>query len=210
MQYRQDSHTEQLDAAGRVTRQQDTLIIVRPGAPQELQVVSVKGDRIPADPDEAARQAQGQETERRKHDFSLKNFVTRFTISFLGQDQFLGQPVYLLGFEPKPNQPYRDQTEKVLDQLHGRMWISQRDALILKTEATLAQPVPVAWIFARISTLDFHYELRNASSEFAPSSLQVTVEVDAPLLRIRQRQTVVISDFEPRTAIAAAKASSPR
>ena len=81
MQYRQDADTEQLDRSGHVTKQQETVMIVRPGAPHELQVVSVKGDRIPSDPDEAAREAKGQEAERRKHDFSLKNFVTRFNIT---------------------------------------------------------------------------------------------------------------------------------
>ena len=204
MEFHQVTHTEQLDASGHVTHQEDAEMIVRPGAKQEIEVVSVKGDRIPGDPDEAEAQAKGKEVERRKHNFSLKNLATRFNISLVSSENYLGQPAYVLAFEPKPDQPYADQTERVLDQLHGRMWVSKRDDVVLKTEATLAQPVEVAWIFAKITKLDFSYELRTNSNDFGPAWLQVAVDVEAPFVSIRQRQTVDMDRFEPRSRMAAA------
>jgi hypothetical protein len=204
MQYEQTNRTQQLDAKNQITRQEEERLIVRPGAPQEIQVVDVKGDHLPSDPDEAMQQAKGREMERRKHDFSLKILVTRFNITLAGTGNYLGQPAYILAFEPRPGQPYRDQTEKVLNQLHGQMWVSARDYVIFKTEATLVRPVQVAWIFARIGTLDFHYELRGATSDFGPAWLQIAVEVDAPFIAIRQRQTVDMTHFEPRGKLAGA------
>jgi hypothetical protein len=204
MQYEQTNLTQQLDAKNQVTRQEEERLIVRPGAPQEIQVVDVKGDHLPSDPDEAMQQAKGKEMERRKHDFSLRILITRFNIALAGTGNYLGQPAYILAFEPRPGQPYRDQTEKVLNQLHGQMWVSTRDYVILKTEATLVRPVSVAWIFARISTLDFHYELRSATSDFGPAWLQFAVEVDAPFIVIRQRQTVDMTHFERRGKLVSA------
>jgi hypothetical protein len=205
MQYEQSNHTEELDAKGTVSKEQDLHLLVRPGAPQEIQVLSIRGDNLPSDPDEAMQKAKGQEIERRQHNFSLKNLVARFNIAYAGTTDYLGQKAYLLTFEPKPNQPYHDQTEKVLDQLHGRMWVSAKDDVVLQTDATLTQPVPVAWIFARISALHFHYELRSTSSDFGPAFLQVGVEVNAPLIDIRQRQTVDMTHFESRGKLASAK-----
>ena len=197
MQYRETIHGEQLDAHGDVTQRQDTQMIVQPGASEPFKVISVRGDRIPADPDEAVRQAKGQETDRRKHDFSLRVLAARFNISYVGLGSSLGVPAYILSFEPKPNQPYRDQTEKVLNQLHGRLWIDPRTDVVLQTEATLVQPVTVAWIFAKITRLDFKYQMRSTASIFGPSGLQVSVEVSTPLWSVRQRQTIDLTDFTP-------------
>jgi len=202
MQYQQFTHTEELNANGQATKHQDLLVIVKPGATQEINVVSVKGDNLPSDPDEAAQQAKGQEIERRKHNFSLKNLVARFTISYAGTEDYMGEKAYVLAFEPKPHQPYADQTEKVLNQLHGTLLISAKDDVVLRTEATLVHPVAVAWIFARIKTLDFHYELRTTTNPFGPAWLQVFVQVEAPLLTVRQRQTVEMNQFEPRGKLA--------
>ncbi len=197
MQYREAIHSDQLDAQGGVTHQQDTQMIVQPGAHEPFHVLSVRGDRIPGDPDEAVRQAKGQETERRKHDFSLRILAARFQIANAGIGTCLGAPAYLLSFEPKPNQPFRDQTEKVLNQLHGRIWVDPRTNVVLRIEATLAHPVTVAWIFAKITRLDFQYEMRSLTNLYGPSHLQVFVEVATPIWSVRQRQSVDLTDFQP-------------
>ncbi len=199
MEYHEILRTEQLDDTGRVTRQQELRMIVRPGAAQELQVLSEKGDNLPTNPDEAALQARGKEAQKSKINFALKDMANRFNISLAGTGLLRGQSVYVVAFEPKPNEPYRDQTEKVLNHLHGRMWISARDYSVLKTEATLAEPVEIAWIFAQISDLDFHYELENTSGAMGPAQLQVSVKVNAVFMTIRQRMTVDMTQFQARS-----------
>ncbi len=208
MQYDEHVRTERLDAQDKVTQHQDVQLIVRPGAKNQLQVVSIKGDDLPGDPDAAARQAAGKETQRRQQTLDLKSISTRFNLTLLGQDTALGAPAYIVGFEPKPNQPYHSQTEKVLNQLHGRIWVRASDDTILRTEATLAHPVSVAWIFASIGRLDFHYELPSGGSEYGPCWLETNVEVRAPLLDIRQHQRIDMTGFRPLAA-AAGRAGSP-
>ena len=200
MAYDEQVRTERLDAGGRVTQRQDLQLIVRPGEKQELQVVSVKGDDLPSDPDAAARQAKGKEMQRRQQTLDLRALSTRFRLTLEGTRTDLGAPAYVVAFEPKPNQPYRSQTEKVLNQLHGRIWIRASDDTILRTEATLLQPVQVAWIFASITRLDFRYELPPGGSEYGPAWLETVVEVHAPLLAIRQRQRIDMNNFRPLAA----------
>lgn len=201
MAYDEEVHTERLDATDHVTQHQDLRLIVRPGAKQELEVVSVRGDNLPADPDEAAQQAKGKELQRRQQTLDLKALSTRFNLTLQGTCTDLGTKAYVVAFEPRPNQPYHSQTEKVLNQLHGRIWVRASDDTILRTEATLLHPVQVAWIFASITRLDFHYELPAGGSEYGPAWLQTFVEVHAPLVAIRQRQRIDMTDFRPRAPL---------
>jgi hypothetical protein len=198
MTYDEHVLTERLDAGGKVTQHQDLQLVVRPGAKQELQVVSVHGDNLPTDPDAAARQAQGKEAQRRQQTLDLKSIATRFNLTLQGTSTELGAKAYIVAFEPKPNQPYHSQTEKVLNQLHGRIWVRASDDTILRTEATLLHSVDVAWVFASITKLDFHYELPPGGSEYGPAWLQTLVEVRAPLIQIVQCQRVDMDHFRPR------------
>ena len=201
LQYHQVLDSEQIDKNGKITKHQQVQMIVRPGATNEIQVVSEKGDDLPENPDEATLQAQGQKAQKQKVNFPLKDIVDRFTIAFLGRGTLQGQSVYILSFEPKPGQTYRNQTERVLNHLHGRIQVSTRDYTILQTDATLAEPVEVAWVFAKVSTLTFHYALNNTTGGFAPADILTSVRVDAPLLTIQQRMKVEITHIEPRTSV---------
>ncbi len=198
MQYREHIQTERLDAQGKVSQRQDMQLIVRPGGNPELQVVSVHGPSMPTNPDEAAAQARKQQAQQRQQSFDLKSISGRFNLTFQGRSNELGAPAYVIAFEPKPNQPYHSQTEKVLNQLHGRIWIRASDDIILRTEASLLQPVQVAWIFASVNSLSFHYELPAGGSVYGPAWLETSVRVNAPMLTIAQHQRIDMTDFQPR------------
>jgi hypothetical protein len=198
MEYQQTLRTERLDKKDQITQREEVQMIVRPGADQEIQVLSEKGDDLPANPDEAALQAQGQKAQKQKIDFSLKDLAQRFRITLVGTNAVRGQPVYVVAFEPKLNQPYHNQTEKVLNQLHGQMWISTRDYSVLKTQATLAQPVPIAWNLAQITSLSFQYEVNDPSEAVGPAQILTSVKVVAPFIMINQRMTVDMTHFQPR------------
>jgi hypothetical protein len=198
MEYHQTLKTERLDDDAHVTQRQELQMVVRPGATQEIQVLSEKGDDLPSNPDEAALQAQGQKAQKQKVDLSLKDLAGRFTITFVGTVAIQGQSAYELAFEPKPGQPYQNQTEKVLNHLHGHMWISARDFSILRTDATLAEPVEIAWVFAEIQALSFHYELNSTTGGLGPAQVLTSVKVTAPFISVNQRMTVDMTQFQRR------------
>jgi hypothetical protein len=198
LEYNEHVHTERLDPQGHATQHQDLQLIVRPGGKPELQVISVHGNDLPTDPDEAARQAAGKETQRRQQNFDLKAISSRFNLTLLGMSGEMGAEAYVIAFAPKPGQPYHSQTEKVLNQLDGRIWVRASDDTILRTEAKLAHPVSVAWFLASITKLDFHYELPPGGTEYGPAWLETSVEVHAPLVRVAQRQRVDMDGFRPQ------------
>jgi hypothetical protein len=195
-----DDHivTDRLDTSGKVTQHQDLRVIVRPGAAKQFEVVSMHGDNLPTNPDAAAKQAQGKKAQQFQQAFDLKKIMARFNFTLLGTSNELGPKAYIIGFEPKPNQPYKDLTEKVIDQLHGRFWVRASDDLVLRTQATLLQPVPVAWVFASVTRLDFDYELPPGGSDYGPAWLKTYVEVHAPLIHFDQKQRMDMDHFRPR------------
>ena len=65
MEYHQHLRSEQIGADGKVTKHQDVQMIIRPGMKDEIQVLSVTGDDLSSDPDEAARKAKGDEVKRK-------------------------------------------------------------------------------------------------------------------------------------------------
>jgi hypothetical protein len=198
MQYRLQSHTEQLDDKGAVTHHEEMEMLVQPGAAQPYKILSVSGDKLPSDLDQAAEGAKNDALSQSQHDFSLKELAHRFNVNYDGATVFKGQKAYILSFSPKANQPAKNETERVVDQLQGRMWIRAQDDAVLQTEADLSAPVNVLWIVAQVKTLHFHYELDSPTSVFCPALLDIEVEIDAPLIHIRQRQGIVMTDARPR------------
>jgi hypothetical protein len=209
MQYDQTADVDQLDDTDKVTQHEVLQMIIRPGANPSMQIVSVSGDNIPTDPDQAETQAKGRDVEGNKQIFTLRALVNRFTIALAGVDQIDGQPTYVLAFTPKPDQPYHDETEKVVNQLQGHMWISARTYNVLRTEASLAHPVSIAWFLAKIPTLDFHYSTQDTDVGFAPSQVRITLEVDAFFVGFHERQTIDMTNFRARPPAAATSEKTP-
>jgi len=198
MQYDQTAEIDQLDDHDKITRHEVLKMIIRPGGNPSMQIVSFTGDNIPSNPDQAEAQAEGRDVEGNKQNFTLRALVNRFTITLIGADQIAGQPTYELAFTPKPDQPYHDETEKVVNQLQGHMWISQRTYNVLRTEASLAHPVSIAWFLARIPTLDFHYSTSDTEVGFAASRVEITLQVNALFVGFHERQSIDMTNFVPR------------
>ena len=199
MQYDQVATVEQLDDRDKTTKHEVLHMIMQPGGHPSMVVTSTQGDNLPTNPDQA--QAQGKDVEGNKQNFTLHSLVSRFVITRQADGIIAGQPAYVISFAPKANQPYHDETEKVVNQLQGRMWISQRTFNVLQTEASLAQPVSIAWFVARIPELNFHYSL-SADSEagFSPCQVKITLQVKAFFVGYHVRQTIDMANFRPRAA----------
>jgi len=198
MQYDQTANLDELDAKGEVMKHETLQMIVYPGGNPAMKIVSVKGDRIPADPDQAEAQAKGRDVEDNKNNFTLKELVDRFDLSLAGETQLNGHNAYIIAFAPRANQPYHNQTEKIVNQLHGKIWVSADTYDVLQTEASLAEPVSVAWFIAKVSRVDFHYSRPDISKDFTPCQVQIAVEVHAVFMGFYERQIVDMKNFKSR------------
>ncbi len=198
MQYDQTADLDELNAKGDVTRHETLQMVIYPGGNPSMKIVSVKGDHIPSDPDQAEAQAKGRDVEGNKDNFTLRALVNRFDLSLAEETELAGHHAYVIAFKPKPNQPYKDETEKVVNQLHGRMWISSDSYDVLQTEASLAAPVSIAWFVATIPKLDFHYTRLDLSKEFTPCQVQIALQVQAFFVGFNERQSMAMTNFKPR------------
>jgi hypothetical protein len=116
-------------------------MIMSPGAHPPEKVTAVFGDDAPPLSDHAAVQGMVDDVEGNQATFTLRDLASRFVITLDGHDVFDGAPVYVLAFAPRPGQSWKDDTEKVVNRLHGQIWISRRTWNVLRTEATLTGPV---------------------------------------------------------------------
>ena len=197
MQFDQVATVEQLNDRDQTTKREVLQMVMRPGGHPSMQVISAKGDNLPTNPDEVKK--QGREVEGNKQNFTLRSLVNRFTLTLAGEEQIDGERAYVIGFTPKANQPYRDETEKVVDQLQGHIWVSARTFNVLQTEAVLAHPVSVAWFVAKIPQLDFHYAmLTDTDAGFAPCQVKITLQVRAFFVGYHVRQTIDMANFRGR------------
>jgi hypothetical protein len=195
MLYDQTASIDQLDGQERVTRHEVLTMIMSPGAQPPMRITAVSGDNAPPLSDHAAVQGMADDVEGNKATFTLHDLADRFVITREADDTIDGAPVYLLAFAPKPGQPWHDDTEKVVNQLHGHIWISQRTYNVLRTEAVLTHPVRVAWFFAKVPTLRFEYRAHDSASGFADSQERITLEVRAPFVGYHERQVIRMSRF---------------
>lgn len=200
MQYDQVATIDQLDSRERVTRHEVLTMVVSPGAHPPTRITAVAGDSPPPLSDHAAVQALADDVEGNKATFTLHDLAGRFVITREGDGVSDGTPVDVFAFAPRPGQPWRDDTEKVVDQLHGRVWISQRTHNVLRIEAALTHPVRVAWFLASVPTLRFDYRTRDGGSGFADSQERITLEVDALFVGYHERQVIRMSHFRAQAA----------
>ncbi len=195
MRYDETATIDQLDRQERVTRHEVLALIMSPGARPPVKVTAVGGDAAPPLGDRAAVQGLVDDVEGNQATFTLRDLADRFVVTLVGHDVIEGAPVYVLAFAPRPGQPWKDDTEKVVNQLHGQVWISRRTWKVLRTDATLAGPVRVAWFLATVPTLRFEYRTHESDAGFADSQETITLEVDALFVGYHERQTIQMSHF---------------
>jgi hypothetical protein len=195
--YRQTLVIDKLDGRDRVKESQTLEMQVRPGEGGFTLVTTEKGAALLPDQISDQEYKAAKEGEKLKANFTLRKLAPRFQVEILREDVFLGVPVTVLRFSPKTDaQDYTDRIEKILNQLQGTMWVHQVDATILKTEASLAKPVDLAWFLATMETMAFHYTAQPLAGSFGPASFEVGYRVSIFLGELRQRQRMTMRDFQ--------------
>ena len=198
MQYDQSAVVDQLNDRDQVTQHRILTTVMSPGANPPVKFISISGDQAPDLSDRVAVQAISDDVEGNKQTFTLRDLADRFTIALVGVEMMDGTAAYRFDFEPKAGQPYGDDTAKVVNQLHGSIWIARDTFHLLRIEAVLAQPVRVAWFFARVPTLRFQYRTQESAAGFADAEEKITLRVEAPFVGYHERQKIVMTRFRPR------------
>jgi len=162
----------------------------------------VKGDHRP---DFGTRSSTGtpeQETKKasKEEPFELLKIIDHYTYTLEGQEVADGVPCYKIAFKPKPDMPYENREEKVLNAVSGHLWVSLKDYSLIKNQGSLLHPVSVAWIFATLQEMEFQFDsmpLPNGDS--GPKQEQYRYLVSIPFCSMHERDTRKMSNYRLST-----------
>jgi hypothetical protein len=165
--------------------------------------VVVRGDRRPGYGTRSATGDPEQEAQKtsREEPFELLKIIDHYTYTFEGGETVDGVDCYKIGFTPKPDMPYANREEKVLNHVSGHIWASKQDYSVIKNEGSLMSPVSVAWVFATLREMEFHFDaMRMPNGDYGPGRLQYRYLVTIPFLQLHERDTRIMSNYRPSGA----------
>lgn len=185
---------EKLDDADRVTSSTQEKVVVRGDRRPDFGTRSA----TPGAPDTEAQKASREEP------FELLDILDHYTYTLDGIEPVAGVPCYKIAFTPKPGMPYANREEKVLNAVAGHLWASTRDYTLLRNEGTLLHPVSVAWIFASLRDMNFHFQAAPLpNGDFGPREEQYSYLVTIPFFTLHERDTRQMSNYRPTAQITA-------
>lgn len=158
----------------------------------------MRGDRRPSygtrsttgDPEQEAQKTSREEP------FELLKIIDHYTYTLEGDEWVDGVDCYKIGFTPKPDMPYSNREEKVLNNVSGHIWASKQDFSVIRNEGALMHPVSVAWIFATLREMEFHFDATlMPNGDYGPGRLQYRYLVGIPFTQLHERDTRIMSNY---------------
>jgi hypothetical protein len=167
-------------------------------ASTETEKVTMRGNIAPSyhtrddKPEEEAKQ------QSREEPFELLKIIDHYTYTVEGEETVDGVDCWRIHFVPKPDMPYDNREEKVLNNTSGYIWASKADYSLIRNEGSLMHPVSVAWIFATLEKMSFRFDaLRMPNGDYGPGRLVYSYLVDVPFFDMHERDTRAMSNYRP-------------
>jgi hypothetical protein len=158
----------------------------------------MRGDHRPSygtRPDSEDPEKEAQQNSR-EEPFEFLNIIDHYTYKLEGDEWVDGVECYRIAFTPKPDMPYDNREEKVLNNVSGHIWASKLDYSVIRNEGSLMHPVSVAWIFASLKEMEFHFDAtRIPNGDYAPGRLQYRYLVSIPFTQLHERDTRIMSNY---------------
>ena len=139
-----------------------------------------------------------QEQQKTAHEepFEFLKIIDHYAYTREPDETVNGVDCYKIAFTPKPDMPYINREEKVLNHVSGHIWASKLDFSVIKNEGALMEPVSVAWIFASLHEMEFHFDTtRLPNGEYGPGRLMYRYLVNIPFMQLHERDTRVMSNY---------------
>jgi len=132
----------------------------------------------------------------RETPFSLVKVLDHYNYTLDGEELVEGIPCYKIAFLPKPDMPYHNREEKVLNAVGGHLWAAKKDYSLIRNEGTLLHPVSVAWIFASLDKFEFRSDaMLLPDGDYGPALVQYSYLVDVPFSAFHERDTRKMSNY---------------
>jgi hypothetical protein len=191
---------EKLDRDGKVLESETLNLVMKPGGGgiYESAVASAEKEEQKVREMTPEEKGAAAKARSRMREMNLKKLAPRFNITVKGSETVDGVDCWVLGFTPKPDQPFNSREEKVINHLRGSVWAAKSDGTIVRSHGELAEPVEVAWMVASMKELTFDYgTLALDKGERMPKRFELLYDVDIPFGYIRKRQSSAMSGYKP-------------
>ena len=158
----------------------------------------VSGDHRPSFGTRSAPGAPEDEQKKaaKEEPFELLNILDHYNYTNEGEEMVNGALCYKVAFTPKRDQPYANREEKVLNAVSGHIWAAKSNFSLVRNEGSLMHPVSVAWVFATLDEMSFHFDaMEMPDGEFAPREEQYSYRVDIIFTTLHERDTRKFSNY---------------
>lgn len=214
-QYYSTFTSRQYDDDGAIVGKGAWRTLVRPGERDSVQVLSEKREgklTFVEDKPDAGKDGKAKRDAEREDEKSRPRTIAeaarkyglrdRYTWTRLADETVGGEKVFVVQFEPRPGYAAKNREERFMNQLAGKMWVSQEDFSAVKVAATLRSPYRLFWILARVTEFELTYELPPTRGDrlLRLTRAHVKTSIALPFNKVHQQHWLAVEKYEPRTA----------
>jgi hypothetical protein len=166
----------------------------------------LSGKYLDKERDREKKFKEGIHKPRKPEDDDLKvdrEFLSRYIVKYLGEDQVGGRPCWNLSFAPKSEDlPERTKIERILNHVKGTACVDKQDAEIAKIQLSLVEPVSFYAIVGKLYSLSGHAEQRPVGNgQWSPIDAEATYNARVILTNVHQHIHSEYLHFRPRSEL---------
>ena len=167
-------------------------------ASTQREKVTMRGNVAPSYHTRSDQPEAEAKQQSREEPFELLKIIDHYTYTVDAEENVDGVDCWRIAFTPKPDMPYDNREEKVLNNTSGHIWASKADYSLIRNEGSLMHPVSVAWIFATLREMHFRFDaMRMPNGDYGPGRLEYSYLVDVPFFDLHERDTRAMSNYRP-------------
>ena len=205
LQYEATMHVQEWDGRGRLRGTAKAKAIMRPGAEKPMTFISREMQGKVRLPQEDKRQKKKEKDNTTLEEFAREHQIAdRFEFTLGPTERVAGGDARQVRFQPKPNFPAKDRSDRFLNAVSGTAWLSEETNKLVKFEMRLLRPFQLFWILAVLKELKIEYELLAPAEIIGRSKMKVLFALTTPVYSIRQLHDVELDNFRRRDTLAAA------
>ena len=147
-------------------------------------------------PTEVKKREEAADRDRQKEREEVGDIPRAFNFTLVGEPVLEGRPVWQIRAEPR--QDYKGRNGGILRNLHGTLWIDQKDLQWVKVEAESLDTISFGLFLARLAKgAVLTFESQRVNDEvWAPRRVSAVASLRLALLKkMNARQDVVFSDY---------------
>jgi len=139
--YRRASQVDYLDAQGKSRHKVERIYQIKPVNGEVVTKLLMVNGKPPTEKPDSKRTAARQTGEKSRTLHFNKELMDRFQYTLAEETVIDGRPLHVLRFSPKPDADADGFFNKLINAMHGTLWIDQEDFQLMKADIHLGQKI---------------------------------------------------------------------